>query len=118
MIKIWLILILVGVLFAGCTNDNDNGNDGGLNGNDEEQVMQFVATVLEIDDTSILVEPVEGEDILRSADRVSVGTGNLDPEDVPEMEVGDTVRIFYAGGVMESYPAQLEDVQIIEMVDE
>ena len=123
LIRIALVLMLAGLLIVGCSNDDSNGNgtvdgNGDASGNDEEQIMEFEATVLEIDENSILVEPLEGEDILRSADRVSVGTGDLDPEDVPEMEVGDTVRISYAGGVMESYPAQLGDVQKIELVEE
>lgn len=117
MIKLTLMLMLAGVLFIGCSNDDNNGN-GTVDGSDEEQIMQFEATILEIDENSILVEPVEGEDILRSADRVSVSTGVLDPEDVPEMEIGDRVRISYAGGVMESYPAQLGDLQLIELVED
>lgn len=116
LIRISLIFTLAGMLLIGCSNDY-NGN-GTVDGNDEEQIMQFEATVLEIHENAILVEPVEGEDILRSADRISVSTGVLDPEDVPEMEVGNKVRIFYAGGVMESYPAQLEDLRIIELVEE
>jgi len=105
--KLLLMLVITGLLLIGCANDNgeDNGNRD-ANGNYEVQILQFVATVLEIDENSILVEPVEGEDILKSGDQVSVITGALEPEDVPAMEEGDTVRVFYTGGVMESYPLQ------------
>ncbi len=117
--KLLLMLVIAGLLLIGCANDNgeDNGNRD-ANGNYEVQILQFVATVLEIDENSILVEPVEGEDILKSGDQVSVITGALDPEDVPAMEEGDTVRVFYTGGVMESYPLQLGEVQFIEMMEE
>ncbi len=117
-IKILFLLIFSGLLLLGCANDNgEDPVNGGINGNEEVQILQFKATVLEIDGNTLLVEPMEGEDILRSGDRVSVNTGSLDPEDVPEIEEGDTLRIFYTGGVMESYPLQLGEVEIIEKVE-
>ena len=116
-IKVFIILIVSGLLFMGCANDNGNGDDPG-NVNDEVQILQFVATVLEIDENTLLVEPVAEEEILQSGDRVSINTGNMEPEDVPEMEEGDRVRIFYTGDVMESYPLQLEEVQFIVLVEE
>ena len=67
----------------------------------------FVATVLEIRDTSILVEPVEGEDELRSADQISFNTKDLVDIDV---EVGSVVQVTYTGFIMESYPAQIKAV--------
>jgi len=119
LMKILLLLIFAGLLLISCANDNGEHNGNGtMNGNDEEQIMQFVAAVLEVDENSILVEPAEGEEILRSGDRVSVSTGALDPQDIPEIAEGDTVRIFYSGGVMESYPLQLGEVRMIELVEE
>ncbi|WP_371723356.1 hypothetical protein [Isachenkonia alkalipeptolytica] len=117
-LKPFLLLIFTGLLLIGCA-DNNRGDpeNGDMNGNDEVQILQFVATLLEIDENTILVEPAEGEDLLQSGDRVSINTDTLDPGDVPEMEGGDTLRIFYTGDVMESYPLQLEEVHIIEKVE-
>lgn len=76
----------------------------------EEQnaVHTFVATVLELDAASALVQPVEGEDELRSSDKIYVNAAELG--DIGA-EVGSTVEISYTGGIMESYPAQIHAVK-------
>lgn len=76
----------------------------------EEQnvVHKFVATILELDRTSALVQPVEGEDELRSADKIHLGIADLG--DIGA-EVGSDVEIYYTGGIMESYPAQVRAVK-------
>ena len=73
---------------------------------DEEQevVHKFVATVIEISGNSVLVEPVIGEEELQSSDRISVNTTNLG--DIGA-EVGSDVEIYYTGGIMETYPPQI-----------
>lgn len=60
--------------------------------------------ILEIRENSVLVEPLEGEDIRRSADQITFGISELEALSV---KVGDTVEVTYTGGVMESYPAQI-----------
>ena len=67
----------------------------------------FVATVLEIRDTSVLVEPVEGEDELRSVDQISFDIKELADIDV---EVGSVVQVTYTGFIMETSPAQINAV--------
>ena len=64
----------------------------------------FVATVLEINGTSVVVQPVADSAVLMSTDKVSFGTSDL--ENI-EVEVGSVVKVTYTGGVMESYPAQV-----------
>ena len=66
--------------------------------------FSFIATVLEINGDSVLVEPVAGEDELRSSDEIVFSTNGL-----PDIgaEVGSVVRITYTGQIMESYPAQI-----------
>lgn len=64
----------------------------------------FIATILEINGTSVTVQPVENSAILMSSDKVSFGTANLEKIDV---EVGSVVKVIYTGGVMESYPAKV-----------
>ena len=75
---------------------------------EKEVVHKFVATIVELDSTSALVQPVEGEDELRSADKIHLGIADLD--DVGA-QVGSEVEIYYTGGIMESYPAQINAVK-------
>ncbi len=110
------VLIFVTGLIIGCGNGEENGN-GDVGGNDEVQILQFVATILEIDENSILVEPVEGEEMLQTGDRVLVSTRDLSSDEISEMEVGDEVRVFYTGDVMESDPVQLQEIDMIEFMD-
>ena len=74
----------------------------------------FTATVLENNETSLLVEPVEGSGELRSADRIIVYVSDADLLDVQNREIsiddiqsGMLVEISYTGGIAESYPAQI-----------
>ena len=64
----------------------------------------FIATILEINGTSVTVQPVENSAILMSSDKVSFGTADLEKIDA---EVGSVVKVIYTGGVMESYPAKV-----------
>ncbi len=109
-IVLLLMLILMAFGFVACTPDAD---DNGML-NDEQS---FQATILEIDDSGLLLEPLEGEDILRSGDRVMVGPGNLEEDSYLSFEEGDEVLVTFSGGVMESYPLQLEKVISIEPLE-
>ena len=64
----------------------------------------FVATVLEINGSSVTVQPVEDSAMLMSTDKVSFGMSDLEKI---EIEVGTVVKVTYKGDVMESYPAQV-----------
>ena len=77
---------------------------------DEAQnvVRKFVATVLELDGASALVQPVEGEEELNSADKIHLSVADLG--DIGA-QVGSDVEIYYTGGIMESYPAQIHAVK-------
>ena len=74
------------------------------NKEEHEVVHKFVATVIEISGNSVLVEPVIGEDELQSSARISVNAASLG--DIGA-EVGSDVEIYYTGGIMETYPAQI-----------
>ena len=67
----------------------------------------FLATIVEISGNTVIVEPLEGEDILHSADRITFSTNDLDEINA---SVGDIVNILYTGEVAESYPAQVNAV--------
>ena len=91
--------------------------------NQEDEEVAFVATVLENNQSSLLVEPAEGSAELSSADRIVAHVSDaiiIDPEgievDITAVEVGDMVMIFYDGSIAESYPAQIRShrVQIVD----
>lgn len=67
-------------------------------------VSSFTAKIIELDGSSALVEPAEGEWERNSADRIYVSIRDF--EDIGANE-GDLVEIFYDGYIMESYPAQI-----------
>jgi hypothetical protein len=107
-------MLVIGSAFAGCVNEAPNN---GASGEGEPLVNQqfiddggsFNAKILEIresfvDDSYVLVEPLEGEAIRGIADRISfVGRffGNTG------ISIGDYITIRYDGFVMKSYPAQI-----------
>ena len=78
----------------------------------------FCGMVLEISDQYFLVEPDEGEEERKSADRITVPTNVISAEGVPEVKVGDEIRIVYDGEIMESYPARLSTGFAIDRADE
>ena len=80
-----------------------------------EDKATFQATILEIQDGYYLVEPVEGSTELNSADQITVPMVNINPSQEPE--VGDTLEIVYDGTIAESYPAQINTVYSISVVE-
>ena len=76
----------------------------------------FRAVILEVRDSSYLVEPAEGSPELRSSDRIEVKKEHLDASLEPE--VGDIIEIIHSGEIMESDPARLQDVYSIRVAKE
>lgn len=74
-----------------------------------EELTTFTATVLENKGTSIMVQPDEGEEELRSSDKIIVRfpKDSAVLEDLSQFTVGKKVKITYNGTIMESYPAQI-----------
>lgn len=73
----------------------------------EEQC--FYGKIVEVNDSYIIVEPNEGQEERKSADKISIGLGEYN--DVIYM-VGTNVKITYDGTIMESYPAQVKATKI------
>jgi len=67
--------------------------------------QKFLATIVELDDTSVLVEPLADEFERRSSDKISFGTADLEQIGA---QVGSVVEITYFGGIMEKYPAAID----------
>ncbi len=78
--------------------------------------VTFRATILEADESGFLVEPVAGSAELNSSDRIVVPMAAM--ESSPEPEVGDMLEIVYNGDIAESYPAQINTVYSIRVVEE
>lgn len=78
------------------------------------ETVQFTAVVIEMDDSSILVEPLEGEHLRDSYDQIVVVTRNLE---LPELAVGDEVRITCDGWIAESDPASISGATAIERLE-
>lgn len=71
-------------------------------------VNVFVATVLELKGDFVLVEPVDGEWERMSSDKITFSMPGLEALGV---QVGSDVEVHYTGGIMESYPAQVNAVK-------
>lgn len=78
----------------------------------------FNATVLEVNEKNILVEPFEGEDERRSASQIYVSTDVISTNPVPEIKKGDEIRIIYNGEIQETFPAQISKVFAIYLINE
>lgn len=90
--------------------DGNYGGDSGDSSGTQAEESVFGATVLEVHDGYLLVEPLAGEAILASADRIMVSVANV--EEMPELEAGDKVAIIFDGMIKESYPAQVTALDI------
>lgn len=68
----------------------------------------FNGTVVEVGKTYIIVEPDEESNEKKSSDKISIGTNEWNSEFI----VGNRVKIIYDGTIMESYPAQIDAIDI------
>lgn len=101
---IWLV-ICAAVVFTAAAGCSDKEKADGAS---------FEATVLENNQTALLVKPAEGSAELGSADKIVVFTGDAvlvnaggSKITMDEIKVGSSVQVFYSGGIAESYPAQI-----------
>ena len=69
----------------------------------------FYGKVIESKQNYIIVEPNEGEEIRKTADKISIGLGEYNDA---LYQVGTNVKVTYTGYVMESYPAKVDAIKI------
>ena len=94
-----LLIVLSLILMLGLVACSNNSNN--------IYTTTFKARIVESNGDTVIVEPLENEEIRRSADKISVGIGNV-KKYVPEvLPVGTLVEIVYDGNVNETYPAQI-----------
>lgn len=88
---------------------------------EETETKTFCAAVLEIQDSSVFVQPNSDTDEYDSSDQMYVGLDEVDHAQLEEflgtVKVDDTVQITYNGMIMETYPAQIiaSDIECLEI---
>ncbi len=75
----------------------------------QETGVSFYGKVVESTANHILVEPNEGEEIRKSASRISIGLGEKNDA---LYKVGTNVKITYTGNIRETEPAQIDVLNI------
>lgn len=79
----------------------------------------FDAIVLEVKDDIVIAECIESQsNAIPKTSEVSINMNTISSEEVPILNVDDTIRVVYIGNVMETYPLQLENVISIFWIDE
>lgn len=74
-----------------------------------ENSSYFYGKVIESKQNYILVEPNEGEQIRKTADKISIGLGEYNDA---LYKIGTNVKVTYTGYVMETYPAKVDVIKI------
>ena len=80
--------------------------------NESTETYTFKGKIVEKYANSILVEPLENEDIKRSAYQISIEIGSVLEFNPEIFSVGDMVEIEYDGNIRESFPAQVDAISI------
>lgn len=88
-----------------------------FNRNDIHHKPNFTGTITEIFDKSIMVSVDEGEEELKSSDKIIISLDVKSKDSKTHFTVGDRVNVFYDGVIAESYPAQINTVYEILLVD-
>ena len=81
----------------------------------DPNTSQFVATVLEVHDTYLLVAPEGGIPESSSADKIEISLKDRESWSIPQ--AGDTVLIVYDGYIQETYPARITNVYRVEVLN-
>ncbi|NLZ38740.1 MAG: DUF3221 domain-containing protein [Firmicutes bacterium] len=103
----FLLFFVIAMLLTACANNKT-----------------FTATVLENNETSILVQPEANATEAKSADKITISLKdavildiNETKTNVSEIKVGKKIEISYDGVIAESYPAQINNCYQIKLLD-
>ena len=105
-IAILLVSVVLAYLFKPMTMD------------DIYDEPNFKGVVTEVYDKGILVSVNEDEDEFKSSDKINVSLDVKLKDSMTNFEVGDKVRVFYDGTILESYPAQIHTVYAVLLIGE
>jgi hypothetical protein len=114
--RMMIPVLIACLLVAACSLTNPPADEPDSSFLPDTQSRVFQARILEVFPKTFLVEPVEGSPELNSADKIEIPIKNMDPG--PEPQVGDLIEISYRGGILETYPAKLQEVDRIRVVGE
>ena len=107
-----ILSILCILLFIGCGKNVEHETE-------TPSQDYFNAIVLEIKNGVVLAECTECESgVISVGSQVSVNLDTVSSEEIPLLVVGDTIRVVYIGGIIESDPLKLQEVLSIFWVDE
>ncbi len=108
-IGIFLTLLIFSVLLS-CDNQEQAYQYSGENAYGE----WFFATIIEVNENNIIVEPYEDTVQRKTSDKISVSTKvSEETFELPELKENIDVIICYTGGITESYPAQITQTKYI-----
>ncbi len=99
-----------GAKFMSATEDKSAVEQGGN--------PYFNATVLEVKESSVLVEPFKDSNEYKSCDKIYVSLDVVSTNPVPKLKKGDEIRIVYGGEITETYPATIYHVFAIYSLKE
>ena len=113
MVAVFIVMMIYSFVLVGCDS----------NPTTEVTVEQkfFTATVLEVNTESLLVEPDEGTTERKSSDKIQIEIANIGEEQsvlyLNSATVGDKIQIGYLDGIKESYPAQINEVFEVLLIE-
>ena len=81
--------------------------------NDIYNEPNFRGLVLEVSDNTILVAVNQEENEIKSSDKISVSLDTKLKDSMTSFKVGDKVRVFYDGIILEIYPGRVNNVYAI-----
>lgn len=103
-----LVLFFIMIILSGCSKK--------INMNNVSNEPNFMGTVKEINEYSILVTVNENEDEFQSSDLISVSLDAKLKDSTGSFNIEDEVRVYYDGNIAESYPAQINNVYLIDLI--
>ena len=120
----WLVALLVVAAVSGFVGYRIGTGGDGSDG--EANSQTFYAVIDSIDGTSFRVTGMDVNDVnfrsefdfsIDDATRITI-TWRYEPMDLSELEAGDHISITFSGDILETYPAVLEDVTWIQLLDD
>lgn len=104
-----LVLFFLVILLVACSKK--------MNMDNVHNEPNFSGIVEEVSEHSILVKINENEDEFQSSDLISISLDVELKDSVTTFNIGDEVRIYYDGNIAESYPAQINKVYAIILIN-
>lgn len=84
---------------------------------EKDQKPSFIGSITGIKNTTIIVTPLEDQEISKSSDMISFSIEKLENAISQNYIVGQKVKVTYTGDIKETYPAQI-DATKLEIINE